>query len=122
MKNLFLIMAALLAVTVFASCSKEDSKDEYPTRIEHSATPKIIHPGESSVLNVTAIYKDGSKKDVTSECEFELANKDHAAYVTLTGNTLVATPSVSEKFYTQNIAVLYTFRLNVGSIYVRLEK
>lgn len=121
MKKLLFVFTAIIAGLILGSCNK--ILEEMPIRLEHSATPSEIYLGESSQLSVRAVYENGTKKDVTSDCTFDLFDSDDAVFVSLKGNVIKAVnDSFGDGRDTKRISVIYNYERNVGILTLNIKR
>jgi len=83
--------------------------DEYPvTSIDVEPAARVVRPGESVRIKVTAVYGDGTREDVTDTCRFE-SNDAGVAAVDAEGTGLVTAGTVPG-----DVAIVVRYRDQCG--------
>lgn len=113
MKKIIFIIATLFAGLFLSSCS--DDMDAYKdlVSLKGEAGKTELYLGESTNLKVIAKYTNGSSKDVTSECTFEIRDND-SEYVSINGSRVTAIKA--EELGEKHVGVIFYYKKNVGSI------
>ena len=116
MKKILFFMATLLAGLFLSACSSELDDYKDLNSISGSAVQSTLALGQSTDLKVTARYADGSTKDVTSECTFELRG-DASNYLSLNGSKVTVIKDGQSKI---NQAVAFYWKKNAGNISITI--
>lgn len=74
-------------------CPEPNAKDAVVTKIEAYPTARVMTPGESQQLAITAFWSDGRREDVTTTAQFDSLND---AVASITQNGLVTAKSTGE--------------------------
>ena len=117
MKKILFFMATLLAGLFLSACSSELDDYKDLNSISGSAVQSTLALGQSTDLKVTARYADGSTKDVTSECTFELRG-DASNYLSLNGSKVTV---IKAENVQRSEGVIFYYKKNVGSILLKIS-
>lgn len=113
MKQFILLMATVLAVFFLSACNGDIDAYKDLVSIKGEADKPELYLGQSTNLKVIAHYTDGSLKDITSECSFELSNSN-SKHISLNGSKVKAIGA--EEYTATHEAVFFYYKKNVGSI------
>lgn len=117
MKQFILLMATILAVFSLSACNGDIDAYKDLVSIKGEADNPELYLGQSTNLKVIARYTDGSLKDITSECSFELSNSK-SKYISLNGSKVTAIGA--EELTAAHDGVFFYYKKNVGSIFLTI--